>query len=70
MHLNLLKNHKRFKEAIQKLMKSSEDKQLTILSARYSQIKNKDNSGIISNDNFSIEFNKITNSLLSILNDL
>lgn len=60
----------KIEEAIQKLMVSSRDDQLIMLSARYNQIKNQNNSGIITHDNFTIEINKITNSLLSILNDL
>jgi len=57
------------KEAIQKLMNNSEDNQLIMLSARYNRVEKQNNSGIITQDNFSIELNKITNSLLSILND-
>lgn len=60
----------KIEEAIQKLMNSYGDDQLIMLSARYNQIKNQNNSGTISQANFSIELNKITNSLLSILNDL
>lgn len=57
-------------KAIQKLMDNSKDDQIIMLSARYNRIKSQNNSGTISQANFSIELNKITNSLLGILNDL
>ena len=60
----------KIEEAIKKLMDSSGDDQLILLSARYNRIKKQNNSGTINHANFSIELNKITNSLLSILNDL
>ena len=60
----------KIEEAIQKLMNISGDNQLIMLSARYNRIKTQNNSGTISQADSSIELNKITNSLLSILNDL
>jgi len=60
----------KIEEAIQKLMNSTGDNQLILLFGRYNRIKKQNDSGTISQADYSIEINKITNSLLSILNDL
>ena len=61
--------HGKIKEAIESLMNISQSDQLILLSSRYNRIQNQYNSELISQANFSIQLNKIANSLLSILKE-
>ncbi len=51
------------------LQLDSNSNDLMLLSSRYSRLKSDNNRGILNSNSYSIELNKITNSLLSLLDE-
>jgi len=59
----------RIKEAIEKMKTFSKENGLILISGRYNRVIEQNNLGTISQTDYNIEMNRITNSLLSMLND-
>ena len=65
--INLISNGK-LKKAINAMLEQGIENDVVLLSSRYNSITKQMNGGIISSEKYQIEINRITNSLLAILN--
>jgi len=68
--IRTLINQNKLKEAIEIMKINWNDNSIILLSARLRQAKDQMNNGVISYDQYTLEINKIRNSILDTLEDL
>ena len=68
--IRTLINQNKLKEAIEIMKINWNDNSIILLSARFRQSKDQMNNGVISHDQYTLEINKIRNSILDTLEDL
>lgn len=68
-HIEALVEKGKIKEALEEMKKNSDKNELILLAGRYNRVLQQNNLGTISQTDYNIEMNRITNSLLSIIND-
>lgn len=68
-HIETLIEKGKIKEAIEEMKTFSKENGLILLAGRYNRVVQQNNLNTISQTDYNIEMNRITNSLLSMLND-